>query len=92
MTVRERGIAERAELAGSPSRTTAAGRRGGQLRAGVRMVPGMKRKLLVYAKQDTATGIWTIDCPELFIIGEQAAAVSAKLCLPPTLTSWRFGT
>ena len=33
----------------------------------------MARKLLVYAEQDTATGIWTIDCPELFIIGQQAS-------------------
>lgn len=34
---------------------------------------GVKRKLLVYAEQDTATGIWTIDCPELFIIGAQGS-------------------
>lgn len=33
----------------------------------------MKRKLLVYVDQDTATGLWTIDCPELFIIGQQAS-------------------
>lgn len=33
----------------------------------------MKRKLLVYAEQDTATGIWTIDCPELFVIGAQGS-------------------
>lgn len=33
----------------------------------------VKRKLLVYAEQDTCTGLWTIDCPERFIIGEQAS-------------------
>jgi hypothetical protein len=32
----------------------------------------VSKKLLVYAEQDTATGIWTIDCPELWVIGAQA--------------------
>lgn len=28
-----------------------------------------RRRLLVYTEQDTATGTWLIDCPELWIYG-----------------------
>lgn len=40
----------------------------------------MKRKLHVYAEQDAATGLWTIDVPELFIIGAQANGSLHDVC------------